>query len=242
MTKARTLPENLVIARSVQVAPDVACGTGFVPTSYETDFEPVTELHAYVDQQVRGTYSQQANSDFNAGFAPNGGGFSVNGTYHIGNSSGGGFSSPWLSPAAGHNAYGMWLETQFQYERGNMVQACGGLTKIVGQAIFPQEWQGGGIMSVDVSEWDGFDGNGQGFAHQPQSHISPFDPGFTPYRVDHRALDYGASIGAFGIGLGGSTGFSSTVRMDWVMGRAFPKYYLFGHDGDQLTAHVVYAY
>jgi hypothetical protein len=52
---------------------------------------------------------------------------------------------------------------------------------------------------------------------------------------------YGASISAWGVGLTGSSAFSSNMEVDWQMGTAFSDYYLFGHSGNLTNAPIVYS-
>jgi hypothetical protein len=207
--------------------------------------EPVTELHAYMGMTVQGEYANTANSDFNAGFAPTGGPWSASGTYHIGNSGSFGFQTAEYSPPGqAPYAFGHWLYSQFQYVIENEVMHCGGLTSVVGRAIFPLSWQGGGTVGgPDVSVWDGYDGNGQGAKYQiPKGNYAQFGPGFTAYKQTHRAYDYGGSIAAFGVGLGGSSAYSNDMKITWRTGTAFPSYFLFGHDGAPPDATIVYSW
>jgi hypothetical protein len=170
-------------------------------------------------------------------YSNNGSNWSVSGSYHLGNSGGFGAGTAWMGPN-----FGQWLEAQFTFARQHLTLICGGQSSTQ-YRVTPVAWQGGLKTAVDVSQWDGCDGNGQGYCHQPAGNHADYQEGGTAVRNQNQAHEYGAAIGAFGVTLGGSSKYSTNMQISWRFGTQNVPHDLFGHDGAPATsATTVYSY
>lgn len=159
----------------------------------------------------------------------------MSGSYHIGNGGGAGAITGWNGPH-----FGQWLFAQFQYVKEHNTRICGGLSATQWR-VRPSSWQGGILTGVDVSSWDGCEGNGQGYCHQGAGNHADFPANAGFDRYWNQAADYGGSISAFGVSLGGHSTYSSNMKLSWHFG-GNPHHALFGHDGSPgNNATVIYA-
>jgi hypothetical protein len=218
---------------------------GCVPAwlAYVNDTAPTAtwvvldEIHAYYDATVSTLYQVGASSDFGVGISADGSHWSVSGTAHVTNTGGSGQETGQYGPY-----YGRQIQGEFTgVKRHRFYNDCVHAPTIQYQAYL-YLWQGGLREGADVHVWDGCDGNGQGFCHQPGVDTTFVSRGGHFFRVSGHTLNYGSGISIFGITLGGTSTFSSNLQVDLYAGTGAGSHYVFGHGAPPTSSGAVYSY
>jgi hypothetical protein len=192
----------------------------------------IGELYAAGDSTESFIYGQQASSDIDVGFSGGLGSGSLSGDVHVGNSLGS--SEQWTSATDNRRQ----LLANFDYQRfqHRTIGACGASTFTTVSAVRWDVGQADGNPAHDPSH--GCTAGAYATPARRDSFPRGRAHGFT--RTANRAVRYGAAVSVFGFTLGASSGYSTSVTLQWAAGTKHATYYACGSDNDPIRAHRVF--
>lgn len=158
----------------------------------------VGETHRWYDSRAHFGYKVQADSDLDIGYQVGGQGWGFGGSAHIANGHGGGASGPEYS------VYGVHYSAPFRYTRYHNISYLGGCSQ-PGNHIRPTFWEFGVNR---VGPWQQTRDGECGLFNKHTT----FPGGWTFDKNFHKGFHYSYDVSAFGVHLGGSSGYTTTVR------------------------------
>ena len=228
-----------------------ACSHGTPEVDHLADdfpYDRVGELHTYDDITGHLDYGRAATSDVGVAWSADGSGWSVSGSIHRGENMGGSSGTGEQGPHWAHLLLGkfhMVKERVYPAERDGCdyhyyrIRAVGAswdtdigsdVSYLDGYANFDKVYSGGDCPTTSQSGSPGEECVARVVAG------APWD------RYSNKAAKYTAGFTAFGIQVGGTTGYSSSLHIYFRAGHQYNYHYLFCRHGDPATSTCIYSW
>jgi len=201
-------------------------------------FEPVTDMHANWDAQIKVHYEQSTTSSIGVSVHDdeNGGSWTVDGNTDTSSSFGEttGLYGPYF--AQRFDTYHDFAEIEHSDECDN-----GNYTFYYDWSeIDDQDWRGG--SEADGSNLSGEDGPSAMRNYGNYTAPEDYDGnGKEITRTGGKGYKYGWEISMWGVTLGGETDWNNQYTETWEMGHNHGYHYLFGHDGKVTVSTLIFS-
>lgn len=211
-----------------------AWGNATASPSYDTCYPKTTlatsnsyttvgEIHTWTDDAARFTYGQTADSDIAVGVSTNGTNWSLDGTYHVGNSA----SSAVSMTRSGQ--FGKLVQSSFHYEK-NYYTNCP-----ISYAIEVTGWNSGMVEGSSVSSVDGKCSTAYASYRVIYGTATTFD------RSSSSFVTFNGAVTLFGASLTAKSGASQYVKIHYDFGTGTSQHTLCGNNAMPTTAARIYA-
>jgi hypothetical protein len=171
--------------------------------STEGHWTRYADVHSYYDMKITVQYGTTADSDIDVAYN-SGSGWYLSGTAHVGNTSGGTAQQDELSN--NHHRYYVHLNYAEDVICGKYVCTY---------RIRAYRWNGGLASGADVTN------SHDGCVNTPyQSHFYRKTDGWVAHRYSYRNVRYGFAATAFGVQVGGTSGYSTNADLYFYAGLA----------------------